>query len=121
MRKLLNKLRDRKGISMTEVVVAMAVVVIVTGAAISLLVASVRFDAKYNSQTVALNACESAVHCLRFTDDADKLKGYLTRLGFEEVEGVYTLPNSGTVKVENIEGVWTVTFDGDVIYEKNRS
>ena len=35
MKKLLKKLCDRKGITMTEVVVAMTVVIIITGAAIS--------------------------------------------------------------------------------------
>ena len=58
MKKLLKRLvRDRKGISMTEVVVAMALVVIVTGAAISVLIASIQFDVKYKAQTHALNAC----------------------------------------------------------------
>lgn len=120
MRKLLNKLRDRKGITMTEVVVAMAVVVIVTGAAISLLVASVQFDNKYQSQTHALNACESAVHCVRFTDDLEKLDDYLKRLNFEVAEGGYAFADK-TVKVMIGAEAWTVTFDDEVIYEKKHN
>lgn len=118
MKMLRKLLRDRKGITMTEVIVAMATVVIVTGAAISLLVASVRFDAKYDSQTRALNACESAAHCIRFTDDPGE---YLARLGFTEDGDKFILSDSGTaVEVEmKTEGGWRVTFDGETIYETN--
>ena len=123
MRKLLRKLRDRKGISMTEVVVAMAVVVIVTGAAISVLVASVRFNDKYNDQTYALNACESAAQCIRYADDTVKLEGYLARLGFEKVENEsrYILSGSDTAVEVVIDGnVWSVTFDNELIYEAKK-
>ncbi len=123
MKKFLKKLRDRKGITMTEVIVAMAVVILVTGSAISLLMSSVQFDTKYNAQTNALNACESAVHCVRFTKDPAKLDTYLKLLGFEEqpspgTERIYALPGSDTAVVVRItaDGC-SVTFDNDVIYE----
>ena len=123
MKKFLKKLRDRKGITMTEVIVAMAVVILVTGSAISLLMSSVQFDTKYNAQTNALNACESAVHCVRFTKDPAKLDTYLKLLGFEEqpspgTERIYALPGSDTAVVVRItaDGCF-VTFDNDVIYE----
>lgn len=119
MKRLFRKLKDRKGISMTEVLIAMAVVTIVTGAAISLIVASVRFDHKYNAQTRALNACESAAQCLRFAEEDAALEEYLAHLGFERVEeNVYSLPGTdGMVQVRLVDGVWTVTFDDQVIYE----
>ena len=122
MRKLLRKLRDRKGITMTEVIVAMTVVILITGAAISLLVASVQFDETYQSQTHAMNACESAAQCVRFADTQAELEGYLARLGFEKVgESQYALPNSETaVKVTVTGNVWTVTLDDDVIYESEK-
>jgi len=121
MKMLRKLLRDRKGITMTEVIIAMAAVILVSGAAISLLIASVQFDSKYDSQTRALNACESAVHCLRFTDEESELEGYLVRLGFyKEAEGVFALADCDTaVEVANISGVWTVTFGDDIVYEKN--
>ena len=120
MRMLRKLLRDRKGITMTEVIVAMATVVLVTGAAISLLVASVRFDAKYDSQTRALNACESAVHCIRFTDDPAKLADYLGRLGFTLDGDTFTLSGGGTaVEVVKTDDGWRVTFDGETVYETN--
>ena len=86
MKMLRKLLRDRKGITMTEVIIAMAAVILVSGAAISLLVASVQFDSKYDSQTRALNACESAVRCVRFADEQGKLETYLGALGFDRSE-----------------------------------
>ena len=118
--KLLNTLRSRKGITMTEVIVAMAMVLIVSGAAISLLVASVQFDAKYNSQTQAITGCESAVEAIRFADSADKYVEYLKILGFEikEGESYYTLPGNDTVKIQVNGNKWTVIFEGKEIYAK---
>lgn len=118
MKKILDTLRSRKGITMTEVIVAMAMVLIVSGAAISLLVASVQFDAKYESQTQALNAAESAVECVRFADEVSELESYLVdKLGFVKQEGVYTFDGE-TVKVQVVEKTVTVIFDGEEMYEK---
>ena len=117
MKKLFRKLQDRKGITMTEVIVAMAVVIIVTGAAISVVTASVKFDAKYNAETYALNACESAVNCVRFADTVEELDALLVgKLGFEKVKGVFTF-NGDTVKVTT-DGNWKVIFGDNTIYEK---
>ena len=121
MKKWIHKLCDRKGIGLTEVIVAIAVVVIVTAAAISVLVASVQFDAKYNNQTRALNACESAAQCVRFADDEEELAAYLARLGFEKVDGVYVLSESDVpVEVVLNGSVWTVTYEEEVIYESEK-
>lgn len=121
MKKRIHKLCDRKGIGLTEVVVAIAVVVIVTAAAISVLVASVQFDAKYNNRTRALNACESAAQCVRFADTESELAVYLARLGFEKVDGVYTLSGSDVpVKVALNGNVWTVTYEDEMIYESKK-
>lgn len=95
MKKLLKKLlRDRRGISMTEVIVAMALVTIVTGAAISVVMASIKFDAKYNNETTALSYCESVVDCVRFADDEIELKTALSSLGLtveEDFSGGFKL------------------------------
>ena len=118
MKKLLETLRSRKGFTMTEVIVAMAMVLIVSGAAISLLVASVQFDAKYDSQTKAMNAAESAVECVRFADKVSELESYLVdKLGFVKHEGVYTF-DGDTVKVQVVEKTVTVIFDDEEMYEK---
>lgn len=116
--KLLNTLRSRKGITMTEVIVAMAMVLIVSGAAISLLVASVQFDAKYNSQTQAITGCESAVEAIRFADNESVLDGYLILLGFNREGEEYILPGNDTVKIQVDGNKWTVFFDDEEVYEK---
>lgn len=117
MKALLKKLRDRKGITMTEVVVAMTVVIIITGAAISVVTASVQFDAKYQQETYDLNACESAVNCVRFADSPAELETLLVdKLEFtEETQGVYTF---GDTVMVTTDGNWKVIFDGNTIYEK---
>ena len=127
MRMLRKLLRDRKGITMTEVVVAMATVILVTGAAISLLISSIRFDAKYDSQTRALNACESAISCVRFADNQTELATYLGALGFDieqepDPNGQWVCPFAdGQVTVEVSDSSWVVTFDNEKVYEKNVS
>ena len=60
-------LRDRKGISLTEVVIAMAVVLTVTGSAITLVISSIKADAGFRAKYQALTACEKAADCLRFS------------------------------------------------------
>lgn len=131
MKKLLHKLlRDRRGISMTEVIVAMAVVTIVTAAAISVVMASIKFDAKYNDETTALSYCESVVDCVRFADDVDTLSKALDTVkpGFgsysqeETGQGHEFLINEAgaVIKVvvttidENVN--YVVTYDDDEIY-----
>ena len=132
MKNFLKTIRSRKGITMTEVIVAMAMVVIVTGAAISLVVASVQFDAKYESQTAALNAAESAVECVRFASTVNDLHkedgaGYLDKLGFDKVETIpedveadsgYELKGNNSVKIWVKGYTVTVTFDNELLYEK---
>lgn len=136
--KILKKLlKNRKGISMTEVVVAMAVVVLITGAAVSVLIASVKADAKYITKSVALEGCETAVECIRFADGFDegealeRLKTALTAAGFEaaEDENTFTLSvGDETVKVvvgtadggTEVEN-YVVYFNDEEIYEKSKN
>ena len=84
MKRIKKLLSDRKGISITEVVVAMAMVLLITGAALTLLVASMKSDAKYLAKSTALNACENAVECVRFADDTYTLTTALSRVGFQK-------------------------------------
>ena len=122
MTKLILKLRDRKGITMTEVIVAMAMVLIITGAAISLLISSLQFDEKYKSQIYAYTACESAVNCMRYTDSTDDLNKYLPLLGFEKTEeNTYVLSsNAQDVKVSIQGDTWQLMLGGEVIYETKK-
>lgn len=119
MKKLLKTIRSRKGISIIEVVVAMAIVMIVSAAALSLMVTSVEFDRKYDAQTQAMNACESAVECIRFANTADELDGYLSRLGFEKAGEEYILPDNDTVKIRVNGNQWILIFEGKDVYAKD--
>lgn len=126
--KLMTKLlRDRRGISMTEVVIAMAMVVIVTGAAISVLIASVKSDAKYLAKSNALTGCENAVECVRFAEDIDTLDEALEKVGFvtdEDNEYTYKSGES-TVKVtvqttDNKLESCVVFYNDEEIYTINK-
>ncbi len=132
MQKFIKFLQSRKGVSVTEVVVAMAVVVLITGAAISVLAASVKADAKYITKSAALEGCETAVECIRFAGDADTLKQALAKAGFDipenGEENVFTLSvGDETVKVAVIAGGETETenyvvyYNDEEIYETRKN
>ena len=134
MKWLKKLLRDRRGISVTEVVVAMTMVVIVTGAAISVLVASIKFDVKYEEKTSALSSCESAVECVRFADNEEMLKKTLNLIkeGFgtdtdtsEDDRYVFSLTEGDTtvqVVVTSVSGIdnYVVKLNDEVIYETSK-
>ena len=74
------KVKNRGGFSIVEVVVGLTVVVMVTIAALSVTLASMQMEAKYLNETTALCACESVVACVRFADNADDLQNALEKL-----------------------------------------
>ena len=74
------KVKNRGGFSIVEVVVGLTVVVMVTAAALSVILASVQMEAKYLNETTALCACESVVACVRFADNTDELAAVLENL-----------------------------------------
>lgn len=116
-------LRNRKGISIAEVIVAMSMLLIITGAAMSVQIASSRADAIYRNQYNALNACENAAECVRFANgDEELLKGTLGKAGFTEAVGAYTLTCGDrvvkvTVEAEHETEKYVVTCDDEIIYE----
>jgi len=84
--KLKALLKSRRGISMTEVVIAMTMVLLVTGAAITVVTASVHADVKYRHKSAALTACENAAECVRFAKNGGDLEDALKNAGFEKEE-----------------------------------
>lgn len=122
--KLLKKLlRDRAGISIAEVAVSMAMVLIITGVAISLVAASIQSDAKIIAKHNTLTACENAVECVRFTTDAATLETAMDLAGFgapiesKNDSGMTTYTytfESGKDKI-----VVVVTYDTDDKFEKS--
>ena len=113
-------LRNRRGFSLVEAVVAMAIVVIVTGAALTLIISSTRADVALRDQYRALTACENAEDCIRFAKgDADLLDDALTEAGFVKIpEGSYTLTfGEHTVSVTLKNANYAVIHNGETIYE----
>ena len=106
MKKLFKKLlRDRKGISIAEVMVSMALVLIITGAAIAVVTASIQSDAKFIAKYDTLTACENAVECVRYSTDINVLKTAFKQVGF------------GDPEITNADTVYTFTYksgDDDV-------
>lgn len=116
---LLKLLGNRKGISMTEVIVAMAVLVMVSGAAITVLIASVKADTAYQNKYAVLSGCENAAECLRFADGNESLlKEALEKAGFAQTdETEFTLEKGNeTVTVLKIDESYAVVYNGEVIY-----
>lgn len=116
---LLKLLGNRKGISMTEVIVAMAVLVMVSGAAITVLIASVKADTAYQNKYAVLSGCENAAECLRFADGNEVLlKEALEKAGFAQTdETEFTLEKGNeTVTVLKIDESYAVVYNGEVIY-----
>ena len=116
---LLKLLGNRKGISMTEVIVAMAVLFMVSGAAITVLIASVKADTAYQNKYAVLSGCENAAKCLRFADGNEiLLKEALEKAGFAQTdETEFTLEKGNeTVTVLKIDESYAVVYNGEVIY-----
>jgi len=116
---LLKLLGNRKGISMTEVIVAMAVLVMVSGAAITVLIASVKADTAYQNKYAVLSGCENAAECLCFADGNEiLLKEALEKAGFAQTDGTeFTLEKGNeTVTVLKIDESYAVVYNGEVIY-----
>ena len=113
-------LRDRKGVSLTEVVVSMTIVLMITGAAISVMLASSKADAAFRKKYQALTACENAAECLRFSQgDEDDLKGALEKVGFDTTGTEYTYPagDNNIVKVYYENNRYVVMYNAEIIYE----
>lgn len=122
--KLIRKLlRDRKGISLTEVVIAMAAVLMVTGAAISVLISSNQADIAFREKYRALTACENAVECLRFTTDETELATVLGKAGFadeiEDTEVKYIYKDNDQVVVIYESDHYVVKYGDEIIYTTN--
>ena len=74
-----NKKDNRRGFTIVELVVAMVIIVIVSGAGISLVMTQTKVDSQATQTIDATNICENAIECFRYAvnvsgSDADKIK-----------------------------------------------
>ena len=116
-------LRDRKGMSLPEVIVSFAIVAMVMVSAISLMMTAAKADAAYRDRDRALIGCENAKECIRFADgNADLLDRTLLAVGFENNGGDYILEyGHHTVTVTVDSACYAVRYNGRVIYEYTAS
>ena len=104
------KVKNRGGFSIVEVVVGLTVVVMVTIVALSVTLASVQMEAKYLNETTALCACESVVACVRFADNTDELQDALEKLA---VDGSVDDPVAGEYSFQQNTVRVSVVFDSN--------
>ena len=113
--------RSRRGISLVEVIVALAVITIISTAALSLVISSARVDANSLRSTRVMIAAENALECYRFSDSEDEFVELLRKTGdYIEADGSYVLTESSyaiTVKYEDDSLRFTaIDSDGKEIY-----
>lgn len=75
------RLRSRKGLSLVEVMVALAVIAIISAAALSLVVSSSRLDAKSVKTAKVMMAAENALECFRYANNTKELSDLLNETG----------------------------------------
>lgn len=105
MKKLISKLKDksRRGFTVAEVVVALTIIVLVSGASVLTFATQARIEAKTAQTFEATNIAENAIECFIYANgDAEKFESAF----FNEYSG-YTLVGSGTS-----EDPYTVTKGG---------
>ena len=120
------KMNARRGFSLAEVVVAIAIIVIVSSASMTLIGVQARTEAKSVATVEATNIAENAIECFRYAQNTGTnfsevfdLYGYLT---VKENNGTkVTVTKSGATVIIEINGdTMTVnaTFAGDAIFEE---
>ena len=111
-----NKDRSRRGISLVEVVVALAVITIISAAALSLVISSARVDANSLRSTQVMMAAENVLECYRFAESKEEFAALLEKTGdYKGSDGVFVLTEkSYTITVSySAEKLIFSAADGD--------
>ena len=113
---------SRRGISLVEVIVALAVIAIISTAALSLVISSARVDANSLRSTQVMMAAENALECYRFAKNDEDFAALLGNTGdYKKVDDAYVLTEKTYVITVNYTDT-KLTFsatdgDGKVIYD----
>lgn len=113
--------RSRRGISLVEVVVALAVITIISAAALSLVISSARVDANSLRSTQITIAAENSLECYRFAESEEEFAELLEKTGdYKKVDDAYVLTEKAYVITVNYTDT-KLTFsatdgDGEEIY-----
>lgn len=90
--------RSRRGISLVEVIVALAVITIISTAALSLVISSARVDANSLRSTQVMMAAENVLECYRFAESKEEFAALLEKTGdYKKVDGAYVLTEKAYV------------------------
>ena len=113
--------RSRRGISLVEVIVALAVITIISTAALSLVISSARVDANSLRSTQVTIAAENSLECYRFTESEEEFAALLEKTGdYKKVDDAYVLTEKAyviTVNYTNTKLTFSATDgDGEEIY-----
>ena len=113
--------RSRRGISLVEVVVALAVITIISAAALSLVISSARVDANSLRSTQITIAAENSLECYRFAESEEKFAELLEKTGdYKKVDDAYVMTEKAyviTVNYTNTRLTFSATDgDGEEIY-----
>lgn len=115
--------RNRRGMSLLEVVIALTVITIISASALSLVLSSAKSDAKALRTTQVIIAADNALECFKFADNEDEFKTLITKTGeyVSAGDGSYVLTEEAytvtvTYSAESVQ-FKAVDNDNEVIYE----
>lgn len=100
-----NMLRSRKGVTMTEVVIALVLISVISAAALSVVLKSVNIEKNTLTALEAANSAENAVECFRFSDSEEE---FLTAL---QKTAPYEQADDGTFVLRASNAVITIRAD----------
>lgn len=102
----MKKLSARKGISLTEVVVALAVISIISAAALSLVISSANIEADVVRTMNVSAAADDVLDCFRYADNNEEFEATIQKLdGYQTTgDGQYVLNKPNYVIVIKING-----------------
>lgn len=113
----------RRGVSIVELAVALAIISIVSGSALSIMLASSKNESKMMREIEVTNQAENAIECFRYVIDAhygDPVGGLKDLLN-KTTKGIYQIETTDNVEVVE-EGenstikIGTVKLDGSLPY-----
>ena len=115
MKKLLLKIKNssRRGFTVAEVAVALAVIVIISGATLIFVASQAKVEARTVHTIEATNIAENAIECFRYSNDVDEFEK--TMPGLEKsADGIYTVTKNGLtvyIRIINEEEKNTSTIE----------
>ena len=82
---MFKRLKDKKGISMAEMIIAMAIISIVTAAALTVMISSIKNTEEDNDLMRVRHFASNAVEAFVAAESADQFDGYMSFCGYTDV------------------------------------